>query len=600
MKGFFEWFKSGAKMKRWILLILVGIALACYGISKIIVSKEIDFGVVEIGKIVISFVIGFTCIVLGIIFINKRNLELMIEATDDRMENKKNVNVNSLIFNKTVFQKGPNIVVIGGGAGLNTVLSGIKSYTSNVTAIVTVSEYGKTPSSSRETMQVMPLEDVKDSIVALASKEGQVDKLFNYKFDSGKLSGLSFSDIYFSAMKNINGNFEESVIKSNEVINMIGKVIPVTLEEMKICAELDNGYIIEDKDRIAEVAYDKVTKINRIFLNPNNCKPAPGVIEAIRNADCIVIGPGSLYTNVIPNLLVSGVAREIKDSKAIKIYVSNIMTEPGQTDNFSVADHLNAIIDHCGEGMIDYCIYDTGEVIPEFIKKYNMEGKDIVEQTVDDVKEKGIYFIQRNLSMIQGDRIRHDPILVAASIIEIICDDLKYKDKQNDPQYLMMNSKLQSDKRIEKIKKLSSKTNKKADKDDKSKRKSKFSNKYSDRIASIKEADEKIKRKSTSKATKTKKNEKDIYKFDISNDEEKSKEKVKKEKTEEKKKPVKKEENVEKKTKTTKSKKTETKSRTTKKKENVNIKATEEQKHKTPDEIRQEMMDKLQNSRWNK
>lgn len=596
MKGFFEWFKSGTKMKRWILLILVGIALACYGISEIIVSKEINFGFIAIGKIVISFIIGFSCIVLGIIFINKRNLELMIEATDDRMENKKNVNVNSLIFNKTVYHKGPNIVVIGGGTGLNTVLSGIKSYTSNVTAIVTVSDYGKTPSNSREEMQVMPLEDVKDSIVALASKEGQVDKLFNYKFDSGKLKGISFSDIYFSAMKNINGNFEESVIKSNEVINMIGKVIPVTLEEMKICAELDNGYVIEDKDRIAEVAYDKVTKINRIFLNPNNCKPAPGVLDAIKNADCIVIGPGSLYTNVIPNLLVSGIAREIKDSKAIKIYVSNIMTEPGQTDNFSVADHLNAIIDHCGEGMIDYCIYDTGEVVPEFIKKYNMEGKDLVEQTVEEVKEKGIYFIQRNLSMIQGDRIRHDPILVAASIIEIICDDLKYKDKQNDPQYLMMNSKLQSDKRIEKIKKLSNKNNKKIDKEDKSKRKSKFSSKYSDRIASIKEADEKMKRKSTSKLEKTKKNEEDIYKFDISNDEEKTK----KEKIEEKKKPVKKEEKVEKKTKTTKAKKTEIKSKSTKKKENVNIKATEEQKQKSPDEIRKEMMDKLQHSIWNK
>ena len=596
MKGFFEWFKSGTKMKRWILLILVGIALACYGISEIIVSKEINFGFIAIGKIVISFIIGFSCIVLGIIFINKRNLELMIEATDDRMENKKNVKVNSLIFNKTVYHKGPNIVVIGGGTGLNTVLSGIKSYTSNVTAIVTVSDYGKTPSNSREEMQVMPLEDVKDSIVALASKEGQVDKLFNYKFDSGKLKGISFSDIYFSAMKNINGNFEESVIKSNEVINMIGKVIPVTLEEMKICAELDNGYVIEDKDRIAEVAYDKVTKINRIFLNPNNCKPAPGVLDAIKNADCIVIGPGSLYTNVIPNLLVSGIAREIKDSKAIKIYVSNIMTEPGQTDNFSVADHLNAIIDHCGEGMIDYCIYDTGEVVPEFIKKYNMEGKDLVEQTVEEVKEKGIYFIQRNLSMIQGDRIRHDPILVAASIIEIICDDLKYKDKQNDPQYLMMNSKLQSDKRIEKIKKLSNKNNKKVDKEDKSKRKSKFSSKYSDRIASIKEADEKMKRKSTSKLEKTKKNEEDIYKFDISNDEGKTK----KEKIEEKKKPVKKEEKVEKKTKTTKAKKTEIKSKSTKKKENVNIKATEEQKQKSPDEIRKEMMDKLQHSIWNK
>ena len=319
MKGFLEWFKSSTKMKRWMLLIIVGIALACYGISEILVSKEIGFNFLEIGKIVISFIIGFAFIVLGIVFINKRNLELFIEATDERMENKSNINVNSLIFNKTVYNKGPNIVVIGGGTGLNTVLSGIKAYTSNITAIATVSEYGKAPSDSRTEMQVMPLEDIKDSIISLASKDGQVDKLFNYKFNSGKLKGLSFSDIYFSAMKDINGEFSESVIKSNEVINMVGKVIPVTLEEMKICAELDNGYVIEEKDRIAEIAYEKVTKINRIFLNPSNCRPAPGVIDAIREADCIIIGPGSLYTNVIPNLLVSGVVKEIKESKAIKV-----------------------------------------------------------------------------------------------------------------------------------------------------------------------------------------------------------------------------------------------------------------------------------------
>ena len=488
MKGFFEWFKSGTKMKRWILLILVGIALACYGISEIIVSKEINFGFIAIGKIVISFIIGFSCIVLGIIFINKRNLELMIEATDDRMENKKNVNVNSLIFNKTVYHKGPNIVVIGGGTGLNTVLSGIKSYTSNVTAIVTVSDYGKTPSNSREEMQVMPLEDVKDSIVALASKEGQVDKLFNYKFDSGKLKGISFSDIYFSAMKNINGNFEESVIKSNEVINMIGKVIPVTLEEMKICAELDNGYVIEDKDRIAEVAYDKVTKINRIFLNPNNCKPAPGVLDAIKNADCIVIGPGSLYTNVIPNLLVSGIAREIKDSKAIKIYVSNIMTEPGQTDYYTLSDHIKAIIEHTGKNVIDYCIYDTGEIIPEYIKRYNLKGSELVAQDVAKARTLGVRLLQRDLACIENGYIRHNPDLVAKAISELICDDLKYRDKQSDPQYMLLKSKLEYEKQFNKIKnkpKKKRKTN-----ENKKGRKSKFLSKYGKRIEAMRNTEE--------------------------------------------------------------------------------------------------------------
>ena len=311
---------------------------------------------------------------------------------------------------------------------------------------------------------------------------------------------------------------------------------------MNITAELANGYIINEKSKIPEIVSDKITKINRIFLNPSNCRPAPGVVEAIKNADCIIIGPGSLYTNVIPNLLVNGVTKEIKESMAIKVYVSNIMTEPGQTDNYTVSDHLNAIIEHCGNGVVDYCIYDTGEIIPEFIKKYNLEGQDLVDQDIEKVK--GIKFLQRNLSMIKDEKIRHDPNLVAQSIIELICDDLKYQDKQNDPQYLMLNTKLREEKRINKIKKNMEKKakkevkGKKTKKDDK-KSKSKFSNKYSERIASIREADEKARRKNE-KSEKKKRSVK------------KSSARVKKERT------------------------------------------------KNPQEIREEMLKKLENSKYNK
>ena len=515
MKGFMQWFKSSSKMKRWMFLILIGIILACYGLAKILVMREISFQ--EVGQVIAIFVVGFIAIVLGLIFLNKRTLEILIEATDERMENKNNVNIKSLIFNKTVYDKGPNIVVIGGGTGLNTVLEGMKNYTNNLTAIVTVSDYGEQMSNSRRELEMLPLDDIKDSIISLSSKKEQINKLFNYEFNKGRLKGLNFSDIYFSAMKEINGNFEDSIMKSSEVLNIVGKVMPVTLDEMKIIAELANGYIVEEKSRIPEVVSEKVTKINRIMLNPSNCRPAPGVIETIKNADCIIIGPGSLYTNVIPNLLVNGIAKAIKESTAIKVYISNIMTEPGQTDDYTVSDHLNAIIDHCGTGVVDYCIYDTGEIIPEFIKKYNLEGQDLVGQDIDKVK--GIKFLQRNLSMIKDDHIRHDPGLVASSIIELICDDLKYQDKQNDPQYLMLNTKLREEKRINKIKKDMKKNEKKELKNkNKAKRakrsKSKFSSKYSDRIEAIREADEKARikmekrenKKGTKRTTKPSKN----------------------------------------------------------------------------------------------
>ena len=495
MKGMAHWLKSSSKMKRWIFLILVGIVLTCYGIAKILVQKEMEF--IDAGKVVVIFVIGFTCIVLGLIFLNKRNMELFIEATDDRMKNKKNVNVKSLIFDKTIYDKGPKIVAIGGGAGLNTVLAGMKRYTDNITAIVTVSEYGKQPNLSRAVLgTTLPFEEVKDSIVALSAKESnELEKILNHEMENPNLRGLKFSDIYFTAMKEIYKNDTTSIEKSNSIFNIIGNVKPVTAEEVRICAELENGYVVEEKDKIPEIVNDKLTKINRVYLKPSNCKPAPGVLEAIKKADSIIIGPGSLYTNVIPNLLVNGVAKAIKESKAIKIYVNNIMTEPGQTDDYSVEDHIKAIIEHCGEGLIDYCIYDTGEVIPEYIKMYNKEGADLVEQKISDTSIKKIKFIKKNISTIIDGKIRHDPYMIAESAIKLICNDMKYQDKESDPTYIMLNAKLQSDKRIIKLKKEKRKRDKRAEKrginpNTKNKTKSKFSMKYSDRIKSIKESEE--------------------------------------------------------------------------------------------------------------
>lgn len=360
MKGFFDWFKPSAKMKRWIFTLLLGVILSCYGLAEVLVMKELLFS--EVAKVTILFVIGFTLIVIGIVCMQKRTLEILIEASDDRIQSKNKVNLKSLIFNKKIYSEGPNIVVIGGGAGLNTVIKGLRKYTNNITAVVTVSAYGKLPSTSRKDLNVLPLDDIKESIIALSNNDEIVEKLLNTEFKSGKLRDLSFSDIYFSAMKKISNNFSDSIENSNKIFNIVGKVLPVTLDEMKICAELDNGMVIEDKDKIPEVVYEKVTKINRVYISPTNCRTTPEVVEAIKNADCIVIGPGSLYTNVIPNLLVNGVAKAIKESKAIKTYICNIMTEPGQTDNYGVSDHVNAIIDHVGQGIIDYCVYDTGKL----------------------------------------------------------------------------------------------------------------------------------------------------------------------------------------------------------------------------------------------
>lgn len=495
MKGFFKWFKNSAKMKRWMLIILIGIVLACIGISKIMVAKTISF--VGVGKVIALFVVGFVCVIVGLVCSQKRVLEILIEDTDYRMDNgTKERNVKSLIFNKKIYSEGPNVVVIGGGTGLNTVLKGLKKYTSNITAIVTVSSYGKEQTESRKKLELLPIDDIKESIISLSNDEEMMTTLFDTELKNKSIKGLTFGDIFLTAMKEQFGNFAESVEKSKNVLNIVGRVLPVTLDEMQICAELNDGTIIEERDKIKDVVYDKVAKIERVFINPSNCVPAPGVLEAIQNADAIIIGPGSLYTNVIPNLLVKNVSKAIKESKAIKIYVSNIMTEPGQTDNYTLSDHIKAIIDHAGKGVVDYCIYDSGEIIPEFIKIYNRRGQDVVEQDIQKSKELGIKLLEKNLSQVVGDNIRHNTEAVAESVIELICDDLRFKDEQNDPKYVMLNTKLKEEKKInKKIKKQQKREEKNSKKinDNKNtfekKSNSKFSNKYKDRIKSIQESD---------------------------------------------------------------------------------------------------------------
>ncbi len=501
MKGFFRWFKSKTKIKRWILLILVGIILCCYGMADVLTSTQIEFA--DLAKIILIFIVGFVCIIYSIVAIQKRTLEILVEDTDKRLQDNK-ANVKSLIFNKKVYNQGPKVVVIGGGTGLNSVLRGLKKYTDNITAIVTVSDYGSQKTESRQVLDTLPLDDIKESLVALSENEEVTEKLLNYKFKNGRLANLNFNDLYFTAMQDLYKDFTEAVKQSQNVFKITGKVLPVTMEEIKICAELEDGTVIESKDKIPEVINNKACKISRIFINPSNCKPASGVIEAIEEADAIVIGPGSLYTNVIPNLLVKGVAKAIKESKAFKIYVSNIMTEPGQTDNYSLSEHIKAINDHAGKGVIEYCIYDTGEIIPEYIRKYNLQGSELVEQDTSKVKVEGVSLIQRNLSQIENGYIRHNPDAIAASIIQLICDDLKFNNMENNTQYVMLNNKLKDTKKTLKKKDKEDKkqTKKKKSKHDK-KNQSKFFEKYSDRIQSIKESD--LKQKEKAKMQKNKK-----------------------------------------------------------------------------------------------
>lgn len=463
MKKFLKLIIGNKKIKRWILLIVVGMLLTFYEFAQIVVMERLE--IVNTIKIGILFVIGIICFILGLVFLQRRTLEL---AANPEIMKKEEHSLNA---------KGPKIVVIGGGNGLSTVLKGLKKYTSNITAIVTVSRYGKTDESA--------LEDIKLSIEALSEHTEEMTQLLNCKIENGNNQFVSFGELYLKASEKLYGNISTSIKKSSEIFAMIGKVLPVTLDEMKICVELDNGMVIEDKDKIADITEDKVTKIHRVFINPSNCRTAPGIVEAIQEADAIILGPGSLYTNVIPNLLIKNVAKAIRDSKAFKIYIPNIMTQPGHTDDYDVSDHINAIIEHAGKKIIEYCVCDNGDIIPEFLRKYNKEGSSLVEIDSQKLKGKGIRLVRGDISCVDGEYIRHDSNELAKTIIDLICTELKFRDKQNDEQYLLLNSKLKEEKKKnkkpKKVRPKREKLNKKA---------SKFRTKYNERIKSIQTSDE--------------------------------------------------------------------------------------------------------------
>lgn len=459
MKSFFGWMKNSTKIKRWILLIIIGMVLACYGFAQILVLERLEVN--DIIKIVLTFVAGATSFIIGMVFMQKRTLELAV------FQGSKDVKKLGNTDNKN---KDPKVVVIGGGVGLNRILTGLKNYTNNLTAIVTVSTYGNN--------RTKPTDTIKQSIIALAQDSTEMEKLMNLPIDN-----VTFGDIYLRAMERLNKDFAEGIEKSTSILSMIGKVLPATLDEMKICVELEDGTVIEEKEKIAEVTTSKVTKINRVYIKPTNCRTTPGVVETIKQADAIVIAPGSLYTEVIPNLLIKNVARTIRESKAYKIYISNIMTENGHTDDYTLSDHIKAITEHAGGQIIDYCICDNGDIIPEIVRKYNKAGSNFVY--VDKQNIKGVKVISADVSETEGEYIRHNPYETAKQIIEIIVNDLKFKDKKEDENYVLLNAKLKENKKKMKgIKKPKNKKQKRI------KTKSKFSNKYHDRIESIRESEQ--------------------------------------------------------------------------------------------------------------
>lgn len=316
----------------------------------------------------------------------------------------------------------PKVLVIGGGTGQSVFLRGLKYYTKNITAVVTVADDGGGSGVLREDLGMLPPGDIRNCLLALANIEPIMDEVMNYRFTEGALKGQSFGNLFLAAMNGLYGNFEVAIYKMSQIFAITGKVLPVTLEDISLIAKLKDNTIIKGESNIPNQSKLRNSQIEKVYLEPKNVRPLSEVINSIENADIIVIGPGSLYTSIMPNLLVNGVVDAIKKSKAPKIYVSNIMTQPGETDSYNVVQHINAIVKHSGENIIDYVITNN-EVLPEYIyDRYKKDGAKLVlldKEQKSILKDMGIKAIEENLIEIKSNYIRHDAKCISNIIVDL-------------------------------------------------------------------------------------------------------------------------------------------------------------------------------------
>ncbi len=316
----------------------------------------------------------------------------------------------------------PKIVAIGGGTGLSVLLRGLKEFTSSITAIVTVADDGGGSGILREDLGMLAPGDIRACLLALANTEPTMEKVLQYRFTEGKLKGQNLGNLFLAAMNEIYGSFELAVKEASNVLSITGKVYPMTLEDVRLHCELENGDIISGESIIPSEAIKRKSKIKRMFMNPTITYPLEDAINAINDADLIVMGPGSLYTSIVPNLLVNDIVEIIYKSKAPKVYICNVMTQPGETDNFGVIEHVQGILNHSKEGFLDYVIANTEEIPEETLNKYITDGARPVVLGPEDKKilaSKNINLITERLIDIKSNYIRHDNLMVSKLLIDI-------------------------------------------------------------------------------------------------------------------------------------------------------------------------------------
>jgi len=315
--------------------------------------------------------------------------------------------------------KGPSIVCIGGGTGLSALLRGLKKVSQNITAIVTVSDDGGGSGVLRDELGMPPPGDIRNCMQALSNAEPTIEKLLDYRFECGSLSGQSFGNLFLAAINGISDSFDKAVMKMGEVLSITGRVLPVTVDDMHLRAHFEDGSMVVGESKIAAAKNERHSRIKRVELAPKDVKVLPECIKAIDEADLVILGPGSLYTSIIPNLLVGGMVDAIMCSDALKLYVCNVMTEPGETDGYTVSEHIHELFKHTGQKLFDYSLVNNKSVPKGVLDRYIKDGAEPVREDSEKISDLGVEIIHAQIIDTRNNWVRHDSNKLARELLSV-------------------------------------------------------------------------------------------------------------------------------------------------------------------------------------
>ncbi len=420
-----KWLYPGMKFKRWLLLFAAGVMMVSLGLALVFNYKYLDAVEEAIFRFVYNWrgsydytataLAGTAVVLLGLAvmlvatrFVIRSLIMVLVPENSGRLVD--------LIYEKRKLENGPAVTVIGGGHGLSVLLRGMKQATSNVTAVVTVADDGGSSGRLREELGIIPPGDLRNCLVALADTEPLMEKLFQYRFEGqSALAGHSFGNLFLAAMNEVTGDMETALKESSKVLAVKGRVLPASNDHVRLDALMADGSVVEGESHIPEAH----KRIRRVRLYPEHVKAVQSALDAIAGADVVILGPGSLYTSVMPNLLVDGVAEALRQSRAIKIYICNVMTQAGETDDYTASMHVKAIIDHAGKGVVDYVLVNSAPVSASTEAAYAAQGSAPVVVDGEALTKLGVGFVKADI-MSDTDPGHHDPEKLARNVMKML------------------------------------------------------------------------------------------------------------------------------------------------------------------------------------